>query len=410
MFSTIQQFLTALWNAKIKVEPLIFLYLFTWSFYFPLYEQYYYVRFGSEVLKNTTFPFLNGSDTFCLNSSVIEQYGGKDKSVLVQSQANHLVTYGQLANRLPSIFIVIVIGPLSDRFGRKPILLASAIGLVLQSVVAVVITSGNLSPYLFILSNFLTGMCGDITGILAGGFAYISDVSSTKWRTFRIGVVCSLFEVGVALGTFLCGYWLSSTNCNFVPPMWLVLACSLAIVVWILVLVRESLNKKDKIKAKEKHPNLYTSFLDGLKLFACKGTQKSMWKLWAAILILDVAFINAIGNQLVAVFFLKSPPFDATPLVVGIFQALISVSSGVCATLVIAVISVVLCLPDSFSALLGLVFQCSANILMGFAKTNTQVFLSKYWNINTLTKIISLSQLTVTVAKLTDLLLFISWL
>lgn len=376
-FSTVRRFLVALWNAKIKVEPLIFLYLFTWSFYFPLYEQYYYVRFGSEVLKNTTFPLLNGSDTFCLNSSVIEKYGGEDKSLLVQSQSNHLVTYGQLANRLPSIFIVIIIGPLSDRFGRKPVLLASAVGLVLQSIVAVVITSSNLNPYFFILSNFLTGVCGDITGILAGGFAYVSDVSSTSWRTFRIGVVCSLFEVGVALGTFLCGYWLSSSHCNFIPPMWLVLVCSVAIVLWILVLVRESLKKEDKIKAKEKHPRLYTSFLEGLKLFVCKGTQKSMWKLWAAIIILDVAFINAIGNQLVAVFFLKTPPLDASPLVIGVYQALISVSSGVCATLVIAVISVVLNFPDSFSVLLGLVFQCSANILMGFAKTNIQVFSSK---------------------------------
>ena len=375
-FTDVYRLCLKLWNAKIKVEPLIVLYLFTWSFYLPLYQQYYYSRFGSSLLENTSFPFPNDSQSFCLNDSQIEKYGGHSKSILVQSLSNSLVTYGQLANRLPSILIVLIIGPISDWFGRKPVLLASAIGLVLQAVLAVLITVLKLSPYWFIVANFATGMCGDLTGILAGAFAYVSDVSSKKWRSFRIGFACAMFEVGVALGSFLCGLWLSQSNCNFVHPMWLVLACSIGLVAWILILVRESLSKKDKAEARRKNPRLYTSFVNGLKLFLCK--KRVVWIRWTAILILDFVFINAIGNQLIAVFFLKTPPFDVSPVIIGIYQALISVSSGVCATGVIFVMSVVLELPDSFNALLGLIFQCAANVLMGFARTNLQIFFSKY--------------------------------
>ncbi len=161
------------------------------------------MRFGTSLLQNTSFPLLNSSQPYCLNNSEIVKYASEAESHQVQSLSNTLLTYGQLANRVPSIIIVFIIGPLSDRYGRKAVLLVSAIGLVLQSVLAVVITMQNLSPYWFILANLLTGVCGDITGILAGAFSYVSDVSSRKWRSFRIGYTCAVFEVGIALGSFL---------------------------------------------------------------------------------------------------------------------------------------------------------------------------------------------------------------
>ncbi len=366
----------AIWNAKVKVEPMVFLYLFVWSFYLPLYQQYYYVRFGTDVLKNTTFPLLNGSQSYCLNTSQILKYAGPSNVHHVQSLSNQLLTYGQLANRIPSIIIVIIIGPLSDMYGRKPVLLSAAIGMALQSVLAVVVTTYNLNPYWFIPANFLTGVCCDITGILAGSFSYVSDISSKKWRAFRIGLTCCMYEVGVALGSYLCGLWLTKSNCNFVYPMWLVLGCSILVVVWILILVKESLNKQERAKAKEKHPQLYAAFLSGLKLFFYR--KSSVWKRWAAIMTLDLLFMNAIGNSLIIVFFLKSPPFDANPDTIGIYQALISVSSGVCASAVIFVTSIVLKIPDSGNALLGVLFQFAANILMGFSKTNMEIYISKF--------------------------------
>ena len=371
----IKHLFAAIWNSKIKVEPMVFLYLFIWSFYSPLYQQYYYVKFGTSLLINTTFPFLNGSQSYCLNSSQILKYAGQVQLNSVQSLSNHLLTYGQVVNRIPSIIIVVIIGPLSDRYGRKPVLLTAAIGMTLQSILAVVITTQSLNPYWFIPANFVTGVCGDITGILAGAFSYVSDVSSKKWRAFRIGVTCAMFEAGVATGSYLCGLWLTKSSCNFVYPMWLILACSIFIVFWILILVQESLKECDKAKAKETHPQLYAVFFNGLKLFACK--ERTVWKRWAAVITLDLLFFNAIGNSLVIVFFLKSPPFDADPLTIGIYQALISVSSGVCASVVILVTSVILKIPDSANVFLGVFFQFVANMLMGFARTKIEIYMSK---------------------------------
>ena len=101
---------------------------------------------------------------------------------------------------------ILVLGPLSDHFGRKPILLLTLFGVLLQGVVAVIIVRFNLSPYYFILAYFLTGICGDHTGFLAAVFAYTADVSSLKWRTFRIGVIEATLAIGKGVSQFLNGY------------------------------------------------------------------------------------------------------------------------------------------------------------------------------------------------------------
>ena len=114
---------------------LIFLSFFSRFLYIPLYEQYYFVRFGSDLLQNTSYVFPNGStSSFCLNSSVIDNFAGQDSHKVVEKYSNNLVLYGQIAARVPSMIIVLIMGPLSDHFGRKPVLISSLIGTTLQAV------------------------------------------------------------------------------------------------------------------------------------------------------------------------------------------------------------------------------------------------------------------------------------
>ena len=359
----------------LKIEPLLLLYTFTRIFYIPLFEQYYFIRFGSELLQNTSFPFPNGS--FCLNSSQIDEYYGKDGHKIVETYSNNLVLYGQLASRVPAMITVLILGPLSDRYGRKILLITAVVGALLQSMIALVIVNFHLSPYFFILASFFTGICGDFTGVLAGSFSYIADVSTPKWRTFRIGMIEGMLALGGAVGQFLSGYWLNQNHCNFLSPMSLEVACCLATLIWVVFLVPESLSRKERLKRVAKKPSGIELALQGIKMFLGRVSKYSAWKLWTVIIILNLPIFNSEGNLLISMFFLKAPPFDVDARVIGIFQALESVSQAISVTLVLFSFSVALRLPDSVSAFVGLSFQAAADFLMGFARTTIQVYFSK---------------------------------
>ena len=167
----------ALYRYKlVTVEPLIFLYMLARHLYTPLYEQYYYVQYASQILQNTSFPFPNSS--FCLNSSDVDNYAGNGSFKTVETWSDNVVVYGQVANRIPSMIVTVLLGPLSDRYGRRPLLLLGCIGTSLGAILSLLIVYLQWNPYYFILAHFISGVTGDGSVILSGGFAYVADISS----------------------------------------------------------------------------------------------------------------------------------------------------------------------------------------------------------------------------------------
>ncbi len=374
------KFLSLIYNSKVlKIEPLLFLYMFSRFFFVPMYQQYYFVRFGSDLLQNTSFPFPNGS--FCLNSSLVDKYAGQDAHKTVESLSANLLLYGQLAVRIPGMITVLIVGPLSDRFGRKIVLLLALFGNLLQGVLAFFIIWFQLHPYFFILANLFTGLGGDFTGVLAGAFSYIADVSSPKWRTLRIGIIEGMLALGGALGQFLSGYWLNQNNCNFLPIMGSVVACCLASLMWVILLVPESLSREERQKRNVEKASAVQVGLRGLKMFLGRVPQYSAWKLWVAVMMINLPLFNTEGNILISVYFLKAPPFDLNASIIGILQSLQSIARAISVTFVLFSFSVALRLPDSVSAFVGISFQMAANILTGFASRTFQLYFSK-WSLN----------------------------
>lgn len=81
------------------------------------------------------------------------------------------------------------LGPWSDKFGRKPILISTMIGFTLQYVINVVITfmsaTININPWWYLLGclplMFTGGYCSMITAL----FCYISDITDDRNRSTR---------------------------------------------------------------------------------------------------------------------------------------------------------------------------------------------------------------------------------
>ncbi len=91
-------------------------------------------------------------------------------------------------------------GSISDRYGRRPVIMASV---VISALSYVVFAHAN-TVFLLFLSRILTGMG---SGNIAAAQAYVSDMTEPKDRAKRIGlIVGASFGIAFAFGPFIGGY------------------------------------------------------------------------------------------------------------------------------------------------------------------------------------------------------------
>ena len=366
----------ALWRSKIvTVEPAILLFFFARYLYLPLYEQYYYVTYGSQILLNTSFPFPNG--TFCLNSSQVDQYAGNGSYKWVETRSNNLVFYGQIATRVPQIIVSICLGPLSDQIGRKPIIILASVGTTIQGILSIIIVKFQWDPYYFILTNFIAGMTGSFTAILSSGLAYLSDVGSEKWRGMRLGILETVYSIGAGLGFLSTGYWLQLNGCDFIPPLWLYTACNFTIIVYIAFCIPESLSRSERKVLAAKNPKGLKSMLSGIKIFLGLVPRYSAWRLWAASLINNLMALNVAGAVLLAVYFLKCPPFDLSAQMIGLYQTIQAVSRATTTAVLLTIFSAIE-VPESTLALIALLFHSGCDLLTGLSTKTYQVYIGQW--------------------------------
>jgi len=139
---------------------------------------------------------------------------------------------------LCQLFASPITGKLSDRFGRKPLLIFSQtstlIGFFLLGI------ANNV--WILVLARLVDGLLGSNMTVSQ---AYISDVTNPKYRTKTYGYSSAVFGAGLIFGPVIGG--LLSTI-NFSVPMFFAAGVSLLSIILVLIFLPESLkNKENKI-------------------------------------------------------------------------------------------------------------------------------------------------------------------
>lgn len=121
----------------------------------------------------------------------------------VQEEVNNLNLYFTFLSALPCILISLIIGPLSDHYGRKPVLLLPIVG----SGVAVVVYLLNVyywqSRADYILLSAIYSLFGGDTTFLIGMYSFLADITTTDTRTSRVAILDASYIVGYSFGNFL---------------------------------------------------------------------------------------------------------------------------------------------------------------------------------------------------------------
>jgi DHA1 family tetracycline resistance protein-like MFS transporter len=99
-----------------------------------------------------------------------------------------------------------IFGRISDRVGRRPVILASLIGSLIGYIILASATYDALPPMVALIMIFLaritTGICG---ASVATAQAYLGDITAPEKRTAVMGMIGAAFGIGFVLGPLIGG-------------------------------------------------------------------------------------------------------------------------------------------------------------------------------------------------------------
>ena len=136
-----------------------------------------------------------------------------------------------------------ILGRLSDRYGRRPILLFSLLGSIITYVW---LGFAETLMMLFIARAFNGLMAGNI----ATAFAYIADITTPENRAKGMGVIGAAFGLGFIMGPAIGGILAGpdAANANFQLPA--LCAAVLSAIAFIIAVIKLKESLSDEIRAK----------------------------------------------------------------------------------------------------------------------------------------------------------------
>ncbi len=199
-----------------------------------------------------------------------------------------------------------VLGALSDRYGRKPILALAQIGTFCSLLL---LGSAN-ALWMVFLARILDGITG---ANLPTVQAAISDVTTAKTRSQGLGLVGAAFGLGFILGPAISGITLSLTNNNYSAPAFVASGFALLSVLLTSFMFKETL-PPEKRGAPDQQSRKFTfgRLIEGVRepvtgillvtLFVVQLVFGAFQLMFAPFTLTTLG-LNSVGNTIVFLFF-----------------------------------------------------------------------------------------------------------
>ena len=190
-----------------------------------------------------------------------------------------------------------ILGRLSDRFGRKPILIASQLG----TLTGFIMLGFANSMLLLFISRIIDGLSG---ANISTAQASIADSTNERTRTQGLGLIGAAFGVGFVLGPILAFVVLATTGQNYQAVAWTAAIFSFISILLTTFWFKETIDEAANPEASRKRrPFSFGALREAMQ------HQPTIWFLVVVMFFYQVAFGGY--EQLFSLFTLNRLGMDA---------------------------------------------------------------------------------------------------
>ena len=259
-----KEYLSQLGQRWFTVEPVIIIYITMFTCLAPLTQQYIYERMSFKYnITNTVSENLTEKEACLLRGQDGSSVSSNEAAF--QEELSLWSTGLMIAAMLPTVFVVFIIGTISDHRGRRLAIVPQIVVQVIACAISTIVMALDLKLGILILIGLLQGLTGASTVVFMACYSYIADINPPEKRLFRI----VLIEVGQALGALVGGLiigWMIDSF-GFVIPSIVLTVLMGVLSVYVIFFIPETVLKDPSA------PVFKCSYLSGLpKLWFKKGT------------------------------------------------------------------------------------------------------------------------------------------
>ena len=265
----------------ITVEPVLFLFMLSVFLVTPLQEQLIYKKICHSKYN----------ETVCKNLKTDDRYV-KEESY-VQKQTSNWSMYLRVTTTIPSMLAAMILGPCSDKIGRKFSLILPLIGTMLEAA-CLILNSYYLSwdVSIMCIGGIIAGFSGSYATLLMAVFSYMADVSSEKSRTLRVALLESMIFLGGCVGELVGGVLVD--HAGFFVAFSLAVGLYLLNLLYVIFILQESYHPQEKLRLSHVLCD-YKHLVNSVRVF----TKKRQNRLRSKLILLMATFFCALMGKII---------------------------------------------------------------------------------------------------------------
>jgi MFS family permease len=184
----------------------------------------------------------------------------------VQALVSKFTLYIMIIGGSLSAVMAPKLGALSDRYGRKRLIVVTSFGMFLTEIITILAAKyPDTVHYKWLLVGAIfDGLCGSFTSGMALTHAYAADCTAPPKRAVAFGYFHACLFTGIAIGPLVAALLIKVSG-ELITIFYVALGVHTVFIFFVLFVVPESLSKKRQILAREKH------HLEGERLILTEG-------------------------------------------------------------------------------------------------------------------------------------------